>query len=49
MNTSARIEELRQEMISLGLSKGLSCPEVVAISEQLDKLIYEKMEDLRNG
>lgn len=49
MNLTGRIESLRQKMISLGLSKGLSSPEVVAISEELDKLIYLKMEEKQNG
>lgn len=43
MNLTGRIEELRQKMVVLGLKKGLSSPEVVAISEELDKLIYRKM------
>lgn len=49
MENGGRIEKLRQKMISLGLSKGLCSPEVVAISEELDKLIYKKMEDTTNG
>lgn len=43
MDINCRINELRQKMISLGLKKGLCSPEVVAISQELDKIIYEEM------
>lgn len=49
MESGGRIEKLRQKMIFLGLSKGMSSPEVVAISEELDKLIFKKMEENTNG
>lgn len=43
MKLTGRIEELRKKMISLGMEKGLCSPEVVAISQELDKLIHKKM------
>lgn len=45
MELNSRINELRQRMISLALKVGFTSPDVVAISQELDKLIYEKMEE----
>ncbi|MGM9925684.1 MAG: aspartyl-phosphate phosphatase Spo0E family protein [Bacillus sp. (in: firmicutes)] len=49
MKSNGRIEELRSKMIHVGMSKGLHSPEVLAISEELDQLIYKTMGDDENG
>lgn len=41
MNIIHRIEELRLELNALGAEKGLKDPQVIKLSQRLDKLINE--------
>lgn len=40
---SKKIEQLREKMITVGMSKGFTSPETVKLSENLDKLINQRM------
>jgi hypothetical protein len=41
---SIKIEILREQMILVGVSKGLASPDTLRISETLDKLLNVQME-----
>lgn len=41
---NVKIEELREKMIFIGMSKGLSSPDTLRISKDLDRLLNKQME-----
>jgi hypothetical protein len=38
-NLMQKIETLRKKMIAVGMSEGLTAPETILLSEELDKLL----------
>ncbi|WP_368298837.1 aspartyl-phosphate phosphatase Spo0E family protein [Cytobacillus firmus] len=49
MNLSTTIEQKRDEMIRVGMSKGLCDEETIKISQELDELIYRKLQQNRES
>jgi hypothetical protein len=44
----SKIKILQKELIYIGKTKGLSHPETLRLSEELDKLIYELQKSIMN-
>lgn len=42
LDLNIKIEQVRQTMISLGMSKGFTSPETIQLSERLDKLLNQR-------